>query len=414
MPKPATKSRQELRSRFVRNAIPSETDFADLIGASLNQADDGLLKLSDGSFGLVNPSQKPDQPVPVLRFFADPTAEGAVWQLQLGAGDGPSLSLTAADGKPVLFVDRATGNIGIGTDKLSARLHISHTNQDPNGGTLILGPTGQSNLRLGYNQDYSWIQSHGSKPLAINAIGNHVGIGTAAPACKLDVVGSTRVSGSLQISQKPISESDNSYHVEIFAPDSGTPGDYTKIRFHQGNQYWAWLGYHGLSQNSSGEFVFWNLNQGREARARCGDLVAKGTVVRSLWATSGNGPDDATDMGRITTRTLRMTKLFADTALRVVYCDNFRVAGKNVACRWEIRVDGISVAPPIIADRYEELGNRHHHGTVMGYARGVAAGVREIQVWVVGHPHNNFQPTDAHTGWSNSTWTLEAEEVWMA
>ncbi len=47
MPRPTTKSRQELRSRFVRNAIPTEMDFADLINAGLNQADDGLLKLPD-------------------------------------------------------------------------------------------------------------------------------------------------------------------------------------------------------------------------------------------------------------------------------------------------------------------------------------------------------------------------------
>ncbi|WP_159254518.1 hypothetical protein, partial [Microcystis aeruginosa] len=30
---------------------------------------------------------------------------------------------------------------------------------------LVLGPTNASNLRLGYHQDYSWIQSHGNKPL---------------------------------------------------------------------------------------------------------------------------------------------------------------------------------------------------------------------------------------------------------
>ena len=185
MPKPTSKSRQELRSRFVRNAIPTEADFADLIAASLNQADDGVLKLPEQPLGLVR--QKPDQPV--LRFFADPAAEGSVWQVQLGAGDKPGFGLAAADGKLALFVDGATGNVGIGTDNLGAKLHIAHTNQDPGGGALILGPISQSNLRLGYNQGYSWIQSHGSKPLSINAIGNNVGIGTVNPGNKLTIQG---------------------------------------------------------------------------------------------------------------------------------------------------------------------------------------------------------------------------------
>ena len=123
MPKPNSKSRQELRSRFVRNAIPTETDFADLIAASLNQADDGVLKLPDQPLGLVR--QKPDQPV--LRFFADPAAEGSAWQLQLGTGDKPGFGLTGADGKLALFVDGATGNvgIGIGAKRPEAALHVA-------------------------------------------------------------------------------------------------------------------------------------------------------------------------------------------------------------------------------------------------------------------------------------------------
>lgn len=78
---------------------------------------------------------------------------------------------------------------GIGTGNPTAKLHIMHGNQNANGNTLILGPTNQSNLRLGYHQNYSWIQSHGSKPLAINPLGNNVGIGVTNPASKFQVHG---------------------------------------------------------------------------------------------------------------------------------------------------------------------------------------------------------------------------------
>jgi hypothetical protein len=492
MPKPTTKSRQELRSRFVRNAIPTEADFTDLIGASLNQADDGLLKLPDQPLGLVR--QKTDQPV--LRFFADPAAEGAAWQVQMGSGDKPDFALAGPDGRSALVVDGSTGNVGIGTDNPGFRLDVNgpvrlggFTVEDKDEwpwlvwcrdsakgwdeGLIKHGSRRGFFARAGFGVHVhesrsfelfstGWnplfgveggtgntvIRGHttlltGSNPIRFSAgwssfpddktngaeISNDTGtyktlmiVGNKSGGDRrrvgiwdvLNVWGRCNVMGLAHINQAAIKEPENSCHLEVYAPDSGDVGGYTKIRFHQGNQYWGWMGYHGLSQNNLGEFVFWNINQGREARTRCGELVAKGAVVRSVWANSGNGPNDENDMGRIVSRTLRVNKLFADTALRVFYCDNFRVNGDNVACRWEIRVDGNSVSPPIIADRYESQGNRHIHGTVMGYARGVSAGVHEIQIWLVAHPHNGGRATDVYTGWSGSTWSLEAEEVWMA
>ena len=584
MPKPNSKSRQELRSRFVRNAIPTETDFADLIGASLNQADDGVLKLPEQPLGLVR--QKPDQPV--LRFFADPAAEGSVWQVQLGAGDKPGFGLAAADGKLALLVDGATGNVGIGTDNLGAKLHIAHTNQDPGGGALILGPISQSNLRLGYNQGYSWIQSHGSKPLSINAIGNNVGIGTVNPGNKLTIQGNFNESkdpeggianggllalkgnapqidfidtehgdwashvneGRMYFIREPWEHQDlvldgkGNIGIGSSVPQAklnireltGTPAtalkgtllldhedaggassivfssrvnrgsDYAFIEFRDKNpsindieaalltigmqndvndhialmpsgnvgigtmtpgakltvsgannaskdpesgitaggqlaikgnapqidfididhndwsihvnsnkmyfirQPWE---YTDLVLDGSGKVGIGTADPQAKLHV-LGDLLVKGAVVRSIWAGSGNGPNEEQDMGRLNSRTIRINKLFAETALRIVYCDNFRVNGNDVACRWEIRVDGNPANPPIYADRYELSGNRHLHGTVMGYAKGVSLGVHEIQVWIVAHPHNQGRATDVYTGWNQSTWSLEAEEVWLA
>jgi hypothetical protein len=211
MPKPTSKSRQELRSRFVRNAIPTEADFADLIAASLNQADDGVLKLPDQPLGLVR--QKPDQPV--LRFFADPAAEGSVWQVQLGSGDKPGFGLAAADGKLALFVDGATGNVGIGTANPAAKLDVQGDLKVSGCFTPSSGKSESSGILFpkdpgGGSGDAAWLRYYpnsgesclleigiandGDDHIALIPSGN-VGIGTKTPGFKLDVNGPVRLGG---------------------------------------------------------------------------------------------------------------------------------------------------------------------------------------------------------------------------
>jgi hypothetical protein len=455
MPKPTSKSRQELRSRFVRNAIPTETDFADLIAASLNQADDGVLKLPDQPLALVR--QKPDQPV--LRFFADPAAEGPVWQLQLGAGDKPGFGLAGADGKLALFVDGATGNvgIGIGAKKPEAALHVAG-NLKVEAGSILLDKdqhvfftdNGWVGSRDGYHQllfrstesilelrewGDLWFSAGANqetinKPKMVITARGLIGIGTKEPApeCKLNILEQVGTAagpntGTLLLDH----ENAGGASSIVFRSQANRGSDHAFIEFKDKNplinDFEAALLTIGMQNNindhialmPSGNVGIGTTTPGAKLHV-LGDLLVKGAVVRSIWAVSDNGPIEEGDMGRLNSRTIRINKLFPETALRIVYCDNFRVMGKTVACRWEIRVDGNSVNPPIIADRYEREGNKHIHGTVMGYAKGVTAGVHEIQVWIVAHPYNKGKEkeTDASTGWSDSTWSIEAEEIWLA
>ncbi|MEB3319133.1 MAG: hypothetical protein VKO39_13470, partial [Cyanobacteriota bacterium] len=208
MPKPTTKSRQELRSRFVRNAIPTEADFADLIAASLNLADDGLLKLPDQPFSLVR--QKSDQPV--LRLFADPVVETAAWQLQLIGTDKPGLGLAGQDGKLAWVVDGATSNVGIGTSTPGQRLVVQgvwNDGKDPesnltNGGTLAI-KSGSPQLDFidsdANAKDWCIHVNNGKmhfirspweySDLFLDGTGN-VGVGTDYPSHRLTVSGTWR------------------------------------------------------------------------------------------------------------------------------------------------------------------------------------------------------------------------------
>jgi len=76
-----------------------------------------------------------------------------------------------------------TGDWYIRSAKPDGTVHLQDTGgivriagapTDANGQQLTIGNTNESNLRLGRHPNYSWIQSHGSRPLKINPLGNQV------------------------------------------------------------------------------------------------------------------------------------------------------------------------------------------------------------------------------------------------
>ena len=111
-------------------------------------------------------------------------------------------------------------NVGIGTTNPRARLQVVHANQDADGDTLILGPVEQSNLRLGYHEEYSWVQSHGSKPLAINPLGNPVGVKQANPQEMLDVEGNVKAHTFIGDKGKALHMGDKSDAIDSDSSDT--------------------------------------------------------------------------------------------------------------------------------------------------------------------------------------------------
>lgn len=247
--------RDTLESYFVKNAVPTQSNFEELIGAGLNQRDDGIAKLpgeplslqADGDDG----SQK--KLLNLYRSFAD--AQPA-WTLALSPRSDPrnaqtakaGLGITTAEGVPRLFIDQTSGNLGVGTLGSEARLEVAgtlkvavnhNTVRDAasglsHGGSLVLkGNAPQIDfvdtehrdwaIHVNDNRLYFIREPWEFQDLVLDGAGN-VGIGTYQPRAKLEVrggaimpsFGGTPDSG-IQFPSDPVSGSGDNAWIRYYA-----------------------------------------------------------------------------------------------------------------------------------------------------------------------------------------------------
>jgi hypothetical protein len=191
-----------------------------------------------------------------------------------------------ADGTLTVPVERTPllytqANVGVNTAGIEARLHVVNANQEATGNTLILGPTAQSHLRLGYHQDYSWIQSYGSKPLLINPLGNNVGVNTKTPggaSLAVGGAGATTSGGAvphLQLRRETASGSAGKVvYLELYQDTTSGAGlTFPAIRFHHSQKFW-----HRIEARPEGFY----LKAGDVNTDTLTDLYAGNTAVTSL------------------------------------------------------------------------------------------------------------------------------------
>src|SRR3954454_16627535 len=117
-----TRNRAQLKAYFVRNSIPTESNFAELIDGMLNQKDDGVVKLPGNPLTIeaAGDSASEKKALTIYQSFADPNP---AWTLSLNLRRDPKdpgpdqlgLNISDGEGNSRLFIDRSTGNIGIGT-----------------------------------------------------------------------------------------------------------------------------------------------------------------------------------------------------------------------------------------------------------------------------------------------------------
>src|SRR4051794_14091976 len=113
-------NRTTLKGYFVTNAIPKQSDFADLIDSAFVQTEDSIRK--QGSDPVAIQAQQADQNgiQQVLHFYKNFNDANAAWKLSLltqnttNPTNGLSIGNTPT-GQSSFFIKESDGSIGIGT-----------------------------------------------------------------------------------------------------------------------------------------------------------------------------------------------------------------------------------------------------------------------------------------------------------
>lgn len=154
----SVEDRETLKAAFETGAIPTQADFANLIDSSLNQADDGVVKLPGDPLS-VNAVGTEEG---LLNFYRldDGNEKRTSWQLKQKPGGKTGLSIHDASAAPPapalpsrLFIESGTGNVGIGTTEPDAQLSLGSWGSGDagpaNGTQLLLSGTHNSGTNVG-------------------------------------------------------------------------------------------------------------------------------------------------------------------------------------------------------------------------------------------------------------------------
>jgi hypothetical protein len=166
------KSRAVLKSYFVKNAIPTEQQFAQVMDSVVNQRDDGFVKVAGDPLS-IEAAGDDTSFKKSLNFYNRLSDNDPAWTVSLRPRSNPAdpqtgrtgLSINDAAGNSRLAVDAATGRVGIGTVAPGEQLEV---NGRIKAGPLAIGPWpvspgayvmfGAATLNQGQQGNYALLQ----------------------------------------------------------------------------------------------------------------------------------------------------------------------------------------------------------------------------------------------------------------
>ena len=142
------RNRNDLKAYFKKNSIPTEGQFAELIDGLLNQKDDGIARLSPAEPLCIQAAADTAGLKKAINFFGNFQDPSPAWTLLLNPPDSvnaaiskPGFCISDGQGISRLFIDSASGYVGIGTTNPQAKLDIE-------GGALLGYETFQTNFGI--------------------------------------------------------------------------------------------------------------------------------------------------------------------------------------------------------------------------------------------------------------------------
>ncbi|MEC4725831.1 phage tail protein [Shewanella sp. D64] len=132
------KNRRELKQKYRTGAQPTALDYADLIDSGFNAIDDGIFKPTEPHLPLRIKGN--GSSLSVLDLYDDDTHN---WRVGLMSATDSGFNLADSAGKSHLFLESGSGNLGLGTSKPQAKLHLHQG--AATGDTLYIEDTSDDN-----------------------------------------------------------------------------------------------------------------------------------------------------------------------------------------------------------------------------------------------------------------------------